>query len=164
VLEFRAPDRAAAERMVLASRVTLPDDAVLISRLEFDELQRTSSARYPAPPVRLARSLVRIPHPEVDHGCAKPSGSASAADKIQRPAERAESSMTSVSSAAAPWPATTTAPLPPAARSGEDSQAAWQLTARRREPKGQPLATPLTVKPTAGTCSSRQAARPPYRK
>lgn len=64
-LEFRAPDRAAAERMVVASQAALPDDAVLISRLEFDELQRASSSRQPAPPVRLARALARIPHPEV---------------------------------------------------------------------------------------------------
>ncbi len=47
-LEFLAPDRQTAERMLTASGVSLPDDARLISRIEYDELQRTAPQRYAA--------------------------------------------------------------------------------------------------------------------
>ena len=48
-LEFTAPDRQAAEKMLVASQAALPDDSVLMSRLEFDELRRTSVVPYTAP-------------------------------------------------------------------------------------------------------------------
>jgi hypothetical protein len=64
-LEFRAPDRTAAERMVFASEIDLPGDALLISRLEFDERQRSSSGA-PSRSARLARTLTApIPDHEV---------------------------------------------------------------------------------------------------
>lgn len=45
VLEFRAPDRTTAKRRLLESQATIPGKAILISRLEFEELQRAVSGR-----------------------------------------------------------------------------------------------------------------------
>ena len=52
-LEFTAPDRQAANAKLLASGLTLPDGALLLSRVEFDDLQRSAVK----PPYQGARRI-----------------------------------------------------------------------------------------------------------